>query len=69
MLLRALIDREGEVVGVCADADDAPRTDAQPNRPGDRISTLRITGEIPLLELHRRLKYDRTTGQLHLTSC
>lgn len=69
MLLRALIDREGEVVGVCADADDAPQKDAQPHRPGDRISTLRITGEIPLLELHRRLKFDRTTGQLHLTSC
>ncbi|WP_163509481.1 hypothetical protein [Fodinicola acaciae] len=69
MLLRALIDRHGEVVGVCADADDTPRTTERPHRPGDRISTLRIADEIPLLELHRRLKFDRTTGQLHLTNC
>ena len=89
MLLRALIDRDGEVVGVSADLDDsadsfdlavhtdsaestdspAAHAEARPHRPGDRISTLRIpdpTGGLPLLELHRRLSYDRKTGELHL---
>jgi hypothetical protein len=68
MLLRALIDRDGEVVGVSAeiDEDGVEVREEQPHRPGDRISTLRITGELPLLELHRRLSYDRKTGELHL---
>ncbi|GAA1659666.1 hypothetical protein [Fodinicola feengrottensis] len=72
MLLRALIDRDGEVVGVSADFDETPQAYDPPHRPGDRISTLRIpdpAGDVPLLELHRRLSYDRTTGQLRLASC
>jgi hypothetical protein len=64
-LLQALVDRTGEIVGV-----SILPPDARPVRHTKaRVATLEIpdsAGKIPLLELHRRLSYDRASGQLLL---